>query len=182
MVQNPGFQFEDNAELVGLMSCEGGVTESDARIKSRLTWRHSTVCRAAKQWGPAEEIVGPDCSETRDSFHPSIIFWEPASKYFCRTTRDSAENRRACSSTRSLQFCKSRLRAINRNSSTLAASSCRRHPALGIRGRRDRRQARISHWPSSLKSIRPLHSSKLAARSPAVVFSLRRATDLLFPC
>ena len=82
MVQSPGFQFEDNAELVGLMGCEGGVTESDARIKSRLTWQEGTGCREAKQWGPAEEIAEPDYSETRDSFHSEDHFLGACFKIF----------------------------------------------------------------------------------------------------
>ena len=50
MVQSPGFQFEDNAERVGLMGLEGGVTESDARIKSRLTWEQGTGRSEGTQW------------------------------------------------------------------------------------------------------------------------------------
>jgi hypothetical protein len=34
----PRIPVQKIAELMGLMGCEGGVTESDARIKSRLTW------------------------------------------------------------------------------------------------------------------------------------------------
>src|SRR5277367_1225347 len=68
MVQNPGFQFEVNAELVGLMSCEGGVTESDARIKSRLTWQEGTVCREAKQWGHRKR------SQKRFVAQPATVF------------------------------------------------------------------------------------------------------------
>src|SRR5580704_7535732 len=73
MVQNPGFQFEDNAELVGLMSCEGGVTESDARIKSRLTWQEGTVCREAKQWGRRQSLLNPILAQPVITFSPDSL-------------------------------------------------------------------------------------------------------------